>query len=107
MKMAKLACSQSGEESVTIGKNKEWRFASDEEFRDYVCPLMISGRCALTDIELDLTMADADLAPSLDRIDSDGHYEPGDLQVVARFVNRWKGDGTDRSFRRLLGLVRN
>lgn len=107
MRMAKQACAQSGDESVTIAKNKEWRFATDEAFRDYLGQLMLSGRCALSDLELDLTMVDADLAPSLDRIDSDGHYEPGNLQVVARFVNRWKSDDADKNFRRLLGLVGN
>lgn len=44
--------------------------------------------------------------PSLDRIDSDGHYEAGNLQVVCRFINFWKGASDDEEFRRLLELVR-
>jgi hypothetical protein len=41
-----------------------------------------------------MTMVDLDLSPSLDRIDSDGHYAPDNLQIVARFVNRWKATTT-------------
>lgn len=107
MRMAKNACAQSGKESVTIAKSKEWGFDSDEAFRACVNQLMLTGRCALSELELDLTMADGDLAPSLDRIDSNGHYQPDNLQVVARFVNRWKSDDLDQNFRRLLGLLRS
>jgi len=42
----------------------------------------------------------------LDRIDSSGHYELGNLQVVARFINFWKRDTEDFEFRRLLAVVR-
>jgi hypothetical protein len=49
---------------------------------------------------------DVELLCSLDRIDSDGHYEAGNLQIVCRFVNRWKNDGDDAAFRRLIALVR-
>lgn len=44
---------------------------------------------------------------SLDRIDSSGHYSIGNLQVVCRFLNRWKNDGNDTEFRRLLALLRS
>jgi hypothetical protein len=43
---------------------------------------------------------------SLDRINSDGHYSDGNLQVVCRFVNQWKSNMPDGEFRRLLGMVR-
>lgn len=49
---------------------------------------------------------DRALLCSLDRIDSDGHYEPDNLQVVCQFVIRWKSDSKDLEFRRLLALVR-
>jgi hypothetical protein len=49
---------------------------------------------------------DKQLRPSLDRIDSDGHYELGNLQVVARFINFWKSDTDDTEFRRLISMVR-
>ncbi len=47
-----------------------------------------------------------ELLPSLDRIDSDGHYVPGKLHIVCRFINRWKSDGDDKNFRRLLSVLR-
>jgi hypothetical protein len=67
------------------------------------------GLCAITGITLqfDDEGTDPELRCSLDRIDSSGHYEPGNLQVVCRFVNRWKNDGKDAEFRRLIELVRS
>ena len=49
-------------------------------------------RCAITNLplQLDGQEQDKEFLPSLDRIDSNAHYEPGNLQVVCRFVNRWK-----------------
>jgi hypothetical protein len=66
------------------------------------------GLCAITGIvlQLDEDGSDPELRCSLDRIDSSGHYEPGNLQIVCRFVNRWKSDSADADFRRLIGLVR-
>ncbi len=66
------------------------------------------GLCAITGIALHFDEEDSDLELrcSLDRIDSSSHYEPGNLQVVCRFVNRWKSDSLDADFRRLIGLVR-
>lgn len=91
-----------------MAKTKEFRFPSEEAFRGHVRVLLDAarGKCALTGVALDFSLADSDMVPSLDRIDSDGHYEPGNLQVVARFANRWKSDYPDESFRRLLNLVR-
>jgi hypothetical protein len=65
-------------------------------------------KCALTGISVQFQGEQEDdlLLPSLDRIDSDGHYEEGNLQVVCRFINFWKGDEEDEKFRRLLSLVR-
>lgn len=37
---------------------------------------------------MDGAAGDPELAASLDRIDSDGHYERGNLQVVCWFSNR-------------------
>ena len=64
--------------------------------------------CAITGIRLqfDGEEDDAELLCSLDRIDSAGHYVAGNLQVVCRFVNRWKGAGADAEFRRLMTLVK-
>lgn len=43
---------------------------------------------------------------SLDRIDSDGHYEKGNLQLVCRFINFWKQAADDQEFRPLINFVR-
>ncbi|WP_448327717.1 hypothetical protein [Sulfitobacter sp. M13] len=63
-------------------------------------------RCAITGLGLQFDGQDKQLWPSLDRIDSSGHYEKGNLQVVARFINFWKGDSLDAEFRRLIDKVR-
>ena len=64
--------------------------------------------CAITDLPLqfDGDEDDEEMLCSLDRIDSNGHYEKDNLQIVCRFVNRWKSSSHDDEFRRLLGLVR-
>lgn len=46
------------------------------------------------------------LLPSLDRIDSAGHYEVGNLQMVCQFINFRKDDSDNVEFQRLLLLVR-
>lgn len=65
-------------------------------------------RCALTGIEFDFSdpPEDIQLKPSLDRIDSGGHYEKGNLQVVCRFINFWKSAQENAEFLRLLAKVR-
>lgn len=64
------------------------------------------NRCAITGLALQFEGSDDQLRPSLDRIDSNGHYEAGNLQVVARFINFWKSDTVDTEFRRLIAIVR-
>jgi hypothetical protein len=63
-------------------------------------------RCAITGLVLQADGPDDQLRPSLDRIDSGGHYETGNLQVVARFINFWKQAIPDAEFRRQLAMVR-
>ena len=55
------------------------------------------NRCALTGIPFHFhgPNAEGNLLPSVDPIDSDGHYEAGSIQIVCRFVNFWKGDTPD------------
>jgi len=64
-------------------------------------------RCNLTGLEFQYhgPGADKNLLPSMDRIDSNGHYEFGNLQVVCQFVNFWKSDSDNSEFKRLLRLV--
>ena len=66
------------------------------------------NRCALTGIPFHFHGPDAEdnLLPSVDRIDSNGHYEASNIQIVCRFVNFWKRDTPDEEFRQLLMLVR-
>jgi hypothetical protein len=91
-------------------KIKEMRFPNERELEQYVVALLEAqdDLCALTGIRLqfDGEHDDDQLLASLDRIDSDGHYEPSNLQLVCRFVNRWKNDGDNDEFQRLLRLLR-
>ncbi|GHG25274.1 hypothetical protein GCM10017322_24360 [Paracoccus aerius] len=66
------------------------------------------NRCALSGLPLSFDGPDVDheMRPSLDRIDSDGHYAEGNLQVVAHFMNRWKGAYDNDEFKRLLKVLR-
>ena len=66
------------------------------------------GLCAITDLPLQFRDGDElALRCSLDRIDSSGHYEPGNLQVVCCFINQWKSASVDAEFRRLIGVIRS
>ena len=90
-------------------KNKELRMTSAELEKLLASLLDLQGnRCALTGIPFHVHGPDADknLLPSVDRIDSDGHYEAGNLQVVCQFINFWKSDSDNAEFQRLLMLVR-
>lgn len=101
--------SANGQDVIRKMKNKDLCF-SKSEFLEYVGKLVQEqqGLCAISGIPLqfDGAITDPELACSLDRIDSSGHYEPGNLQVVCRFINRWKGDTPETEFRRLIELVR-
>jgi hypothetical protein len=91
-------------------KNKELRMTSLQLEKIVAALLDVQeNRCALTGIPFHFHGSDADkpLLPSLDRIDSNGHYEEGNLQVVCQFVNFWKSDGDNEEFKRLLMLVRD
>lgn len=102
---AKHSNGQSVERTV---KNKELRL-SKEALIAHLNDLLgeSNHRCAITGLALQPDGPDDQLRPSLDRIDSDGHYEAGNLQVVARFINMWKSDSGDSEFRRLVAMVRN
>jgi hypothetical protein len=65
-------------------------------------------RCAITGLPLgyDRECDDKEMLVSLDRIDSSGHYMPDNVQLVCRFINRWKGVDDDAMFRRLIEVLR-
>jgi len=98
-----------GQQALRHVKNKEIKFTRDG-LEAYIAALIEAqeGLCALTEIPLqyDGEHSDAELLCSLDRIDSAGHYTPGNLQVVCKFANRWKSDADNDSFRRLIDVVR-
>lgn len=100
-----------GQQVLRTLKNKECRFASQQDFERYIAALIdIQERlCALTGLPLqfDGDHEDIEMLASLDRIDSDGHYELDNLQVVCRFANRWKSNGKDEEFKRLIEVVRS
>ncbi len=98
-----------GQQVLRTMKRKEFRFVSVQELERYIAELyeMQEGLCALTGLPLQFKGGDdPQLCCSLDRINSDAHYERDNLQVVCRFVNGWKSDMEDIEFRRLLDLVR-
>jgi len=93
-----------------VTKIKENHFDSREAFEAYVDDLIEKQgqRCALSSLPLqfDGEVTDIECLASLDRIDSAGHYAPGNLQVVCRFINRWKGADDNAGFGRLIGLLK-
>lgn len=101
---AKQSYGQTVERTI---KNKDLRL-SKEALMTHLKELLdeTGDRCAISGLVLHFEGPDSQLKPSLDRIDSSGHYESGNLQVVARFINFWKRDTEDSEFRRLLAIVR-
>jgi hypothetical protein len=98
-----------GQEIQKVKKEKRNDFKTEEAFKEYVESLIVmqEGLCAITGLTLQFDNEDDDpqFLCSLDRINSDEHYSPGNLQVVCRFINRWKGADDDSEFRRLIGAV--
>jgi len=90
-------------------KNKNFLFDSYSDACIYVSELwdLQEGLCAISGLPLQMPGSTLDrwMACSLDRIDSQGQYGPGNLQIVCWFVNRWKSDTEDQEFRRLFALV--
>lgn len=105
------AVNQSGDASLAIKKDKTLGFRNQIELEKYIDELMVAqdGVCALTGLEMlfDNEEGDSELRCSLDRIDSCGHYERGNLQVVCKFANRWKGPSDNDGFLRLIARVRS
>jgi hypothetical protein len=102
---------QSGMASTSIKKEKKIEFRDQYELEKYIAELfeLQEGLCALTGLPmlLDGVDGDTELLCSLDRIDSDDHYARGNLQIVCKFVNRWKGASDNTEFVRLLEKVRS
>jgi hypothetical protein len=109
MKTAKRTVAHSNGQTVerTL-KNKDLTMSA-QELRDHIQSLIRNqnGFCNLSGVQMQPlgSHRDKPLVASLDRIDSNRHYEKGNLQIVCRFVNRWKSDTPDAEFRRLVALV--
>lgn len=101
---------QSGDVSVVVKKDKALGFRDQFDLEKYIDDLMIAqdGVCALTGLRmlLDGDDGDPELSCSLDRIDSNGHYERGNLQIVCKFANRWKGASDNEKFLNLIATIR-
>lgn len=105
------ASSANGQTVARVVKKKDLGFPSAAALQDYITDLMGAQEynCELTGLplELDEVNGDAAMFASLDRIDSSGNYAPGNLQVVCRFANFWKGASDDAEFRRLIDVIRS
>lgn len=100
-----------GQEVLQTIKNKNNAFASEETFSQYVADLLDHQGfcCAISGLPIhpdNSPNVHDEMKASLDRIDSSGHYEPGNLQVVCKFINRWKGAGQNTQFLRLMDELR-
>lgn len=99
-----------GQKVESTAKIKESHFDSRDDFTAYVLELLAAqgNCCALSGLGLqfDGEVSDRQLLASLDRIDSAGHYGPGNLQVVCQFINRWKSADDNAEFKRLVALLR-
>lgn len=102
---------QSGDISLVVKKDKALGFRNQYELEAYIDELMRAqdGACALTGLRmlLDNDDGDSQLRCSLDRIDSNGHYERGNLQIVCKFANRWKGASDNDEFLGLIAKIRS
>lgn len=108
LRMTKQTVAQSGKTAVRRLKDKELRCADLAVTLDELASRQ-NYRCAQTGVPFN--EHERDLKASLDRIDSDGHYEDGsmpdginNLQLVTHWYNMAKGKRTDADMRILLGV---
>lgn len=83
---------------------------SEAEMKAHLAQLMKDqqGLCAITKLPMHLDgqeNLDKDLLASADRVDSNGHYEIGNIQLVCRFVNFWKCAQENGRFLELMEAV--
>jgi hypothetical protein len=105
------AAGANGQTVERVLKTKNFVFADREELERYLRDLLEArdSRCALSGLPLQFlgSYDDKQLLCSLDRIDSAGHYERGNLQIVCQFINFWKNNSDNQEFSRLLGVLRS
>jgi hypothetical protein len=82
----------------------------EAEMREFLVRLYIEqhGLCALTGLRMLLNDdgGPKDMRLSVDRIDSDRHYEPKNVQLVCQFANFWKSNGDNGRFKELIDVIR-
>lgn len=98
-----------GTTSTVTKKEKGFSFRDQYELERYLEQLVENqeGLCALTGIDmvLDGEEGDSSYSYSLDRINSNDGYERGNLQIVCKFVNRWKGNTDNGKFLELIERI--
>ncbi|WAX97314.1 hypothetical protein N7E70_010875 [Aminobacter sp. NyZ550] len=106
--LKKTVAAANGQQVLRTVKNKELRIP-ENELIPFLNALLSDqdGSCAITGLRLqyDTDADDPQMLCSLDRIDSNGHYEKDNLQIVCKFVNRWKNSSDDDEFRRLIMVL--
>lgn len=106
--LKQTVANSNGQQVLRTVKNKELRIPENEliPFLDALLTEQ-DGMCAISGLRLqyDKDADDPEMLCSLDRIDSNGHYEKDNLQIVCKFINRWKNSGDDGEFRRLIRVV--
>jgi hypothetical protein len=104
------AAGANGQTMERTVKVKNFGFKDRQELERHILDLLEAqeNRCALSGLQLQFSGShdDKQMLCSLDRIDSAGHYERGNLQIVCRFINFWKSDRDNSEFARLIGVVR-
>lgn len=96
---------------VEVASKVKNLLVSDDVMREFLKRLYReqSGLCALTGLQM-LLIGDEgsrEFLLSVDRIDSDGHYEPDNVQLVCRFANFWKSNSDNSRFKELIEIVRS
>jgi hypothetical protein len=108
--MGKTVIRADGRIVETVAKIKNL-LVSEDTMREFLIKLYRDqfGLCALTGVPMLLKDDDGprDLWLSVDRIDSDGHYELENVQLLCRFANFWKSNGDNSRFRELIEVVRS
>lgn len=106
------AATANGQTEERVVKNKElFGFPSREALYEFLVQLWVKqqGLCSLTGLPMQLRVekgAPNHMIVSVDRIDSDRHYSPDNLQLTCWFANRWKEATPNDDFIDLLSLVR-
>jgi hypothetical protein len=111
MKIGKTVLHADGRLVETATKIKDL-LVTDTEMREFLIRLYSDqqGLCALTGLPMLLIDDDdgpTDMRLSVDRIDSNGHYEPKNVQLVCRFANFWKSSGDNSRFKELIDIIRS